>query len=60
MAAYSNMEDYEPCVSNDVVFTENMFSKFCYFGFVGTSKWDITYIVLLGDGIIRVYDRYDI
>jgi hypothetical protein len=56
--SYATMDDHKDApLSDDIVFAESMFSKFCYFGFVGTTKWDITYIVLHADGVLRVYDR---
>ena len=36
-------------------YSEKSFSKFCYFGFVGSKKWDLTFTVIV-DHSLRMYD----
>lgn len=53
---YENIEDADAhALPGSVEFQQEVFSKFCYYGFVGGSSWDITYIVVV-DGVIRIYD----
>mmetsp|Transcript_25095 Transcript_25095/g.36999 ORF Transcript_25095/g.36999 Transcript_25095/m.36999 type:complete len:142 (-) Transcript_25095:143-568(-) len=55
MGDYASMDDHDTPLSGKVLFSEKVFSKFCYFGFVGSNSWDITYVVVM-DGVLRVYD----
>lgn len=36
-------------------YSEKSFSKFCYFGLIGSKKWDLTYVVVVGH-CLRIYD----
>jgi hypothetical protein len=51
---YQSFDDAVP-VQGELIYHEKSFTKFCYFGIVGSKSWDLTYTVLIGH-YIRVYD----
>jgi hypothetical protein len=56
MRSYENFDDSEgEPASEGVLYHHQVYSKFCYYGFVGSNSWDITFTVVV-DGVVRVYD----
>jgi hypothetical protein len=56
MNTYENFDNTEDNnVGITLIVTEKVFTKFCIFGMVYSSKWDNTFLVVL-DGVVRIYD----
>jgi hypothetical protein len=56
MRSYENFEDSETSpAAEGVLFQQQVYSKFCFYGFVGSNSWDITFAVVI-DGVVRIYD----
>lgn len=62
MSSYQNFDDSDGHSAGggvgQVLFQQQVFSKFCYYGLVGSHSWDITYLVVV-DGVIRIYDSLE-
>lgn len=62
MSSYENFHDSDGHSAGggvgEVLFQQQVYSKFCYYGFVGSHSWDITYLVVV-DGVLRIYDSYE-
>lgn len=56
--SYQNFDDSDGHVEGNTLFAQQVFSKFCYYGLVGSSSWDITFIAVV-DGVIRIYDSIE-
>jgi hypothetical protein len=54
---YQSFDDAVPNIGNggEPLFGQKSFTKFCFFGFVGSKSWDLTYAVVVGH-LLRIYD----
>ena len=55
---YENFNDSDDHNEGKIIFSQQVYSKFCYYGLVGSNSWDITYIIIV-DGVLRIYDSID-
>ncbi len=53
MESYQSFD--EAPSTNEVLYLDKIFSKFCYFGLVGSKSWDLTFAVIIGQ-CLRIYD----
>lgn len=51
---YQSFDDAVP-VSGECIYSEQSFTKFCYFGFIRSKAWDLTFITIIGHQLY-VYD----
>lgn len=45
----------EAPTSGECSYSEKSFTKFCYFGIVGSKSWDLTHVIVIGH-CLRIYD----
>lgn len=55
--SYENFNDSDGHIASEtnILFAKEVFSKFCYYGLVGSNSWDITFLIII-EGVLRIYD----